>query len=209
MGCSQSSVLYESKSKYENDKSWEELATWGKDLGINTWSKDIVSMNTIHPKLFMGSRLSAQEVIDKGKLTDQDGKIYTASKFHVVCVASEKTCQYCEISDKFKGYDIQDRNQQSDDFLNTGIKTAKHIHKKLRHGNYVLVHCHSGRNRSALAILLYAGMYTNLTYEDALHKIKLHNSSRFSMQSTLQNNQFTQSVKQNWSNLKGKSGRIL
>lgn len=200
MGCTQSAM--KNKNKYQNDKSWEELAVWGKDLGINTWNKNIVSMESIHPKLFMGSRLSAQEVIDGKKLTDQNGKIYIASKFHVVCVASKKTCQYCELSNKYKGYDIQDRHEQSDEFLKTGIQTAKFIHKNLGAGKYVMVHCHSGRNRSALALLLYAALYTDMSYEVALHKIRMHNSSRFSMQKTLQNNQFTQTVKENWENLR-------
>lgn len=205
MGSSQSRVInVSSKKTYENDKSWQALASWGKDIGVNSWDKNIVVMSNIHPKLFMGSRLSAQEVIDKGNLIDQNGTNYKASKFFVVCVASDRTCQYCEISSNFKGYDIHDRKNQQDDFLNTGIQTAKHIHRMLKKGNYVLVHCHSGRNRSALAILIYAAIYTNMSYENALHVIKKQNISRFPMQSTLQNTQFTQSVKQNWDKLKSK-----
>lgn len=202
MGCGPSKAV---KKKYINDQRWKELATWGKHVGVSSWGEEIVCMDSIHPKLFMGSRLSAQVIIDKKNLMDPTGNIYKADRFCVVCVASEKTCQYCEMSKKFKRYDIQDRHNQSDNFLEIAIQTAHHIRNKLRAGKHVLVHCHSGRNRSALAILVYAGMYTNMTYENALHSIKLNNSSRFPIQSTLQNNQFTSVISSKWNELKSKS----
>lgn len=205
MGCVQSSSVDEKTNKYSNDKKWQELASWGKDLGLNSWGEEIVAMKSIHPRLFMGSRLSAQVVIDKGKLHDQDGNIYPTRGFHVVCVASAKTCEYCELSTNFKKYDIQDRNNQSDDFVEIAMETARHMHKKLKKHNHVLVHCHSGRNRSALAVLVYAAMYTQLSYEDALYKIRRDNSSRFSMQSTLQNNAFTAAINTQWLDLRKKA----
>ena len=189
-------------NKYRNDKKWEELASWGSDLGLSTWGKEIVCMNTIHPLLFMGSRLSAQEVIDKGNLFDQNKYTYKGSKFHVICVASDSTCQYCESSNRFQQYDIRDVDHEDELFLQTAIKTADTIHSKLSAGKYVLVHCHSGRNRSALAILVYCARYTDLSYEDALYQIRLLNSSRFSMQQTLQNNSFTSAVRRNWAEIK-------
>jgi protein-tyrosine phosphatase len=191
-------------SDYKNDKRWAKMAAWGKDLGVNSWNKDIVNMDTIHPRLFMGSRLSAQEVIDKGKLMDQNGKYYNANKFYCVCVASPATCEYCKISAKYSTYDVQDINHEDDDFLNTVIKTAHCIRTSLAKGRYVLVHCHTGRNRSALAILVYCAMYTDKTYENSLHEIRQSNSSRFSTQKTLQNSTFTSYVRKNWEDLRSK-----
>jgi hypothetical protein len=199
MGCNNSSLQ---SRKYKNDKKWENLANWGKGLGLKTWSDSIACMDSIHPKLYMGSRLSAQKVIDKQTLIDQHRNRIKGSRFNLVCVASQNTCAYCELSRHYKSYDIQDRSNQNDNFLHVAKKTARHIHGKLKYGSMVLVHCHSGRNRSALAILVYCGMYTNMSYEDALHKIRHDNISRFSTQSTLQNDQFTSTVRNNWQNLK-------
>jgi predicted protein tyrosine phosphatase len=200
MGCTPSKT--DLGKKYEGDTQWRTLASSGKALGMKTWGEEIVSMHPVHPNLFMGSRLSAQAVIDKRHLKDMKGQLYPSHKFNIICVASEKTCMYCEMSSKFHGYDIQDRMNQQDDFLGTAIKTAKHIHNMLTAGKLVLVHCHMGRNRSALAVLVYAGLYTDMTYENALYRIRLCNSSRFSMQSTLQNTQFTSTIRTNWKQLR-------
>tara|TARA_B110000008_G_scaffold87904_1_gene89940 strand:- start:4941 stop:5540 length:600 start_codon:yes stop_codon:yes gene_type:complete len=188
--------------KYKNDKKWEDLASWGKDLGVTSWSKDIVCMDTIHPKLFMGSRLSAQAILDKNKLSDQYKYSYKGSCFHTLCIASDSTCKYCEVSSKFKKYDLQDVDHQDEVFLSTAINTAKKVRKLLRRGRKVLVHCHTGRNRSALVILVYCARYTNMTYEQSLHEIRRLNSSRFPMQSTLQNGSFTSAVRRNWEKLR-------
>ena len=194
-------MINSKKSLYANDKQWANLASWGKDVGVNTWGTEIVQMKTIHPKLFMGSRLSAQQVIDKGKLSDQDGNMYDARKFRLVCIASESTCRYCTSSSKYTSYNMQDRQFTNDEFLKTAIRTAKHIHRHLKWGRYVIVHCHSGRNRSALAILVYCALYTDKTYEVALNEIRVANSSRFQQQSTLQNSKFTSVVSKNWTEL--------
>lgn len=190
--------------KYKNDSKWAEMASWGKDVGLSTWGAEVVSMTSIHTNLFMGSRLSAQQVIDKGHLVDQNRKRYDAAKFHLVCVASDSTCKYCEISNKYKKYDMKDKNHEDDEFLDTAIRTADHIHSQLRWGRKVMVHCHSGRNRSALAVLVYCARYTNYTYANALYQIRLLNQSRFPMQSTLQNNSFTSAVRRNWDDIKTK-----
>lgn len=200
MGCTSSKT--DLGDRYKGDKHWKTLASCGKDLSLKAWGDEIVCMHLVHPNLFMGSRLSAQVVIDKGHLKDLDGKIYLSHNFHTICVASEKTCEYCEMSKKFHGYDIQDRMNQKDDFLGTAIRTANQIHKLLKNGKLVLVHCHSGRNRSALAILVYAGIYTDMPYANALYNIRACNSKRFSMQSTLQNTQFTSTISLNWDNLR-------
>lgn len=189
-------------SKFQNDGKWQEIASWGSDLGLKTWGKDVVCMSSIDPNLFMGSRLSAQEVIDKGKLIDQNMHTYNARNFHLVCVASASTCEYCVLSDKYQNYDIRDINHEDDLFLKTASKTADCIRRKLRWGKKVLVHCHSGRNRSALAVLVYCAKYTNKTYEDSLYQIRLMNVSRFPMQSTLQNSSFTSAVRRNWDDLR-------
>ena len=191
-----------SSSKFEGDKKWARIAAAGRETGSSHWGKQIVKLDIIHPRLFMGSRLSAQEVIDKGRLKDQNENIYDAKQFHLVCVASESTCEYCSISDRYKNYEMQDREFQDDGFLETAVKTADHIHKKLSKGKHVIVHCHAGRNRSALAVLVYCARHTNMSYEEALHQIRLLNSSRFPMQSTLQNNQFTSSVRNNWDKIR-------
>ena len=188
--------------KYKNDNKWSDIASWGSDLGLSTWNDEIVCMSTIHPKLFMGSRLSAQSVIDKKDLIDQNNHRYKGNKFNLVCVASESTCKYCEISDKFQNYDIRDTNHEDDLFIDTAIKTADYIRKCLKRGKLTLVHCHSGRNRSALAVLVYCAKYTDLNYENSLYQIRLLNSSRFSMQSTLQNTTFTSAVRRNWDKIK-------
>ncbi len=206
MGCASSkntfTAVVTASNDFHNDEKWEEMANWGKDLGLATWGKDVVRMSSIHTRLFMGSRLSAQEVIDNGTLKDQDNKHYRASRFHLVCVASDSTCKYCTMSSKYKKYDIKDTNHEDTQFIKTAIKTAKCINNILKWGGYVLVHCHSGRNRSALAVLVYCAKYTNLTYENALYQIRILNSSRFPMQSTLQNTSFTSAVRNNWQNIR-------
>ena len=189
-------------NKFANDTKWARIAAEGKLTGSSHWGTQIVRLDSIHRNLFMGSRLSAQEVIDKGRLKDQHQNIYDAKQFHVVCVASENTCAYCTISDKYKNYEMQDRQNQTEDFLQTAIKTADHIHKKLKAGKHVIVHCHAGRNRSALSVLIYCARHTNMTYEESLYQIRLLNISRFPMQSTLQNNQFTTSVRINWDKIR-------
>ena len=153
----------------------------------------------------MGSRLSAQVVIDKGRLYDQNHKSYSPQIFETVCVASQKACDYCKISKKYKKYDMHDRQNQDDNFLSTAIETAEHIHNRLKKGKNVLVHCHSGRNRSALSILVYCAMYTDKTFDKALQEIRKQNSSRFDPHKTLQNTQFTSKVREKWDELKLKS----
>jgi len=188
-------------SKYENDKTWENITKWSAELGIKSWSSSVVCMYTIHPRLFMGSRLSAQTIIDKGVFKDQDGVAHEAKAFRSVCVASERTCAYCESSSKYQHFEVHDRQHTDEDFLETVITCCKKMHKMLRRGNLVLVHCHSGRNRSALAVLVYCAMYTDMSYEDALFQVRKLNSTRFSMQSTLQNSSFTSFVRANWQQL--------
>jgi len=195
--------------KYKNDDKWNDIASWGASMGLSTWGEEIVCMKSIHPKLFMGSRLSAQSVIDKKDLVDQDKLIYKGRNFHLVCVASESTCKYCEISDKYKKYDIRDTNHEDDLFIKTAVKTADYIKRCLSRGRLTLVHCHSGRNRSALAILVYCAKYTDLTYENALHQIRLMNSSRFPMQSTLQNTTFTTAVRRNWDTIRSSKKKSI
>lgn len=184
------------------------MASFGKDLGLSTWGAGIVHMHSIHPRLFLGSRLSAQAIIDNGQLYDQNKKYYKANAFYSVCVAAGSTCNYCEISSKYKRYDITDSNHEDDAFLETVMMTADHIHSKLRRGKKVIVHCHSGRNRAALAVLVYCARHKDpkvWTYEKSLYEIRLLNSSRFSMQSTLQNNSFTSAVRRNWDTLRSAS----
>lgn len=190
--------------KYKNDPKWRNIASWGSELGLNTWGTEIVKMDTIHANLYMGSRLSAQEVIDHGKLYDQYDNMYNARKFALVCIASKSTCEYCELSSKYSKFDVQDKDYEDDHFLKTVVKTADHIHKKLKWKKSVLVHCHTGRNRSALAILVYCAKYTEMTFEDALYQIRRLNSKRFPMQSTLQNTTFTTFVRNKWNDLKSR-----
>lgn len=199
----------EKKNKYKNDTKWADMAAWGKDIGLSTWGAEVVCMKSINTNLFMGSRLSAQSVIDKGKLVDQDKKRYDAKHFHLVCVASDSTCQYCEISNKYKNYDMKDKHHENDLFLETAIKTADHIHNQLKWGRKVMVHCHSGRNRAALAVIVYCARYTDYTYNDALYQIRLLNSSRFPMQSTLQNNSFTSTVREKWDTIKKQKSSLF
>ena len=190
--------------KYKNDTQWRDIAAWGAELGLSSWGPEIVKMDSIHPNLYMGSRLSAQEVIDGGNLHDQHDAVHKAKKFALVCIASNSTCQYCEISSEYARFDMQDKDHKNDHFLKEAVKTADHIHRKLRWKKNVLVHCHAGRNRSALAILVYCARHTDMTYETALHQIKLLNSHRFPMQSTLQNNAFTSFVRLKWKELKSR-----
>ena len=188
-------------SKYQNDKKWAEIVQWSSELGINSWGKEIVHMHTINKNLYMGSRLSAQEVIDKGNLIDQNKVIYDAKTFYLMCIASKKTCEYCEISSKYTSYNIKDDGTMDDESKKIIEKVADSIHKKLRRSK-LLVHCHSGRNRSALAILAYCARYTDYTYENALYQIRYLNSHRFPMQSTLQNSSFTSFMRSNWDSFK-------
>jgi protein-tyrosine phosphatase len=146
----------------------------------------------------MGSRLSAQEVIDKGNLYDQNKQQYSGKDFHIICVASPETCEYCSMSDKFNSYRIHDKaDVVADDIKDMIERVVCKMHKKLKK-NKVMVHCHSGRNRSALAILAYCAKYTNYTYGEALFQIRSLNSHRFPMQSTLQNNEFTSFMRRHW-----------
>lgn len=195
MGCS-------SSSQFKNDKYWEDRAKWGKEMNMKTWNKNVSKMDAIAENLYMGSRLSAQQVIDKGNFSDQYGNIYDAKQFHTICVASGDTCDYCQTSSKYNNYHIYDRHNQSDDFLGTALVCARKMHKYLRRKKNVLVHCHSGRNRSALVILVYAALYTDLTFEESICKIRQCNSHRFEKSATLQNNQFTQLIKERWHTLR-------
>ena len=193
------------KKTFENDPKWERIAsTWSQELGMSSWGKEIVHMNTIHCNLFMGSRLSAQEIIDKGNLYDQNKQQYSGKDFHIICVASPETCEYCTMSDKFNSYRIHDRaDVVADDIKDMIERIVCKMHKKLKK-NKVMVHCHSGRNRSALAILAYCAKYTKYTYGDALFQIRSLNSHRFPMQSTLQNNEFTSFMRTHWDEFREK-----
>jgi protein-tyrosine phosphatase len=84
-------------------------------------------------------------------------------------------------------------------------KVATEIHKKLKQKKNVIIHCHSGRNRSALAIMAYCAKYTSLCYGEALFQVRKLNSHRFPMQSTLQNNQFTSFLRKNWEDFRDES----
>lgn len=190
------------QNTFQNDKKWERIASSGSSTGTTSWTKDIVRMKTIHPKLFMGSRLSAQEVIDKGQLKDQDNNFYDAKRFHTLCVASNSTCEYCVVSSQYQGFDMYDRANQDTSFLSTALESAKHLKKKLDRGKNVIVHCHSGRNRSALVVMVFTAQNTSLSYEEALYQVRYLNSHRFPMQSTLQNNQFTSHLRENWTKIR-------
>lgn len=185
--------------QYRNDKKWENIAKWSEELGVQPWGKSVVSMPTIHFGLLMGSRLSAQKIIDGQTVSDQYGNEYKNSKnLRVICVASEKTCEFCNADKRFVTFGIRDKNHESNDFLDEVQKAAEQLNKFLTAGLRVLVHCHSGRNRSALIILIYCAMYTKLSYTESLHKIRVYNKSRFPMQSTLKNSSFTSHVRLNW-----------
>lgn len=186
---------------YKNDRKWETMASWADELGVKSWGAEIVQISNIHPYLFMGSRLSAQAVIDRGKLIDQHDKKYDAGKFNVICVASDEVCAYCNTSSKYSSFEIHDRDAETN-FLAAAIAAADIIHKHTKQKKHVLVHCHAGRNRAALAILVYCAKYTMLSYTDALFHIRKSNSSRFPMQQTLQNNSFTSTVRMEWDNIR-------
>lgn len=192
-------IKVEKKRTFENDLKWQQIAsTWSQELGMTSWNKDIVHMNKIHTNLFMGSRLSAQEIIDKGDLYDQNKQKYSGKEFHVICVASPETCEYCLMSNKFNSYKIHDQvDVVADDIKDMIQNVVSKMHNKLKKYK-VLVHCHSGRNRSALAILAYCAKYTNYTYGEALFIIRNLNSHRFPMHKTLQNSEFTTFMRTHW-----------
>lgn len=187
------------RHKYTNDKSWERLASEGRHIGLSVWNMNVARLVPLHSRLFMGSRLSAQQVIDGAHFKDQFGVTYEAKMFDIVCVASGRTCDFCEISEQYKQFHMFDRHgASSEDFINTSIQSARYIQTRLAKGRHVLVHCHSGRNRSALSILVYAAIYTTLSFEESVNLIRASNASRFPHRSTLQNRQFLIAVKENW-----------
>lgn len=192
-------------SAHANDNRWSEIAQWSSELGISTWGGEIVSMPQIHPFLFMGSRLSAQRIIDGQELKDTQGKVYAGQQFDTVCIASDSTCEYCNISERYKRFLLRDQEFRDASFLKHAVAAAAAMHAKLMKGKHILVHCHSGRNRCALAILMYCCKYTNFSYEHALYLIRLQNSKRFSMQSTLQNSSFTRYARLNWDKIRSNS----
>ena len=192
------------KNPYANDKKWEQLAKQSEELGIESWNADVVCLKTIHPHLIMGSRWSAQNVLDGKSVLDQYNTEYRDSKtLKTLCIANKETCAYCTSSKRYAFHFLEDRHFGSDTkYLSHVCQAAKHLHSELLTGNTVLVHCHSGRNRSALVILVYCCMFTNLSYEDALFMIRKYNSRRFSMQSTLKNSSFTSHVRINWNSIR-------
>ena len=191
--------------QYRHDSRWAQIAKWSEELGVKSWNKNVVCMSAIHPQLLMGSRLSAQCIIDGNDLCDQFGRVYTdSSKLRMICVASNDTCAYCGHSKRFSFFCVRDKEHDTSAYLEVVVAAAKLMHKFLSRNKIVLVHCHSGRNRSALVILVYCAMYTNLTYEEALFSIRKHNSSRFETQNTLKNSSFTSHVRMQWNELKKK-----
>ena len=191
---------------FKGDPKWQELSQWGRELGVSTWTSKIVSMPTFHANLFMGSRLSVQNLIDGKEVVDQYNKVYNMHNMQFSCVASQKTCHYCDFTSKGTAFNMRDRNEQDSDFLNVAVQAAENLHRALSKGN-VLVHCHSGRNRSALIVLVYAAMYTNFDYNTSLSMIKNYNASRFPRASTLINSSFTRIVEVNWDDIR--SNRTL
>ena len=99
-------------------------------------------------------------------------------------------------------YCVRDIEQDDDAYLGVVETAAREVYAMLKKGKIVLVHCHSGRNRSALVILVFCAFYTNLTFEDAVYRIRKYNSSRFSMQSTLKNTSFIAHVRAKWAELR-------
>lgn len=184
---------------FKNDKKWEQLASWSDELGVPSWSSSVVCMRDIHPNLLMGSRYSAQKLMDGDVIKDQDGTEYKNSRtMRILCTASKKTCEYCNYGLRYHLFVIRDASHDNNQFLRVAVRAAAMLQKLLSKNNKVLVHCHSGRNRSALVILVYCALYTNWTYAQSLHKVRTYNTSRFSMQNTLANATFTREVRMNW-----------
>ena len=203
-------MFFPLKSKmeaYRNDKKWAQLAKWSHEMGIPSWSARVVRMSSIHPGILMGSRLSAQSIIDGESLSDQDGTEHRDGKrFHILCVARMQTCGFCQHSNRFHSVIIRDRDASTNiEFLKNAQVAASLLFRLLQGGNTVLVHCHSGRNRSALVILVYCAMYTSLSFDASLYRIKNYNSRRFSRKDTLSNRSFVTKVKENWEDLRNEA----
>lgn len=189
---------------YRHDKKWGQLAKWSNELGIPSWSSSVVRMASIHPNLLMGSRLSAQSIIDGCAIKDQDETEHRDNKhFHILCVARSKTCSFCDHSSRFHSVVIRDRDIGSNPEMMDNAKVAADLlHTLLSKKKIVLVHCHSGRNRSALVILVYCARYTSLTFDASLFRIKRYNGRRFSEKHTLSNTSFVRCVRRNWDELR-------
>lgn len=189
-------------SDFKGDRKWRSLSQWGKELGVLSWTSSVVSMPSIHPNILMGSRLSVQELIDGNEVTDQFRTDYRMSDLVFLCAASSKTCEYCEYTDRARAFHLRDRHEHDSAFLELAVRAAQRLRTMLSKRERVLVHCHSGRNRSALVILIYAAMYTDLEYEQAVSYIKDYNASRFPRASTLKNTSFTRMVSANWGSMR-------
>ena len=187
---------------YQNDPKWRELSNWGKELGVSSWRSDVVVMDAIHPNILMGSRLSVQELIDGNTIKDQHGGVYDFRRMHFLCAASARTCEYCSVTSQGTAFHLRDRNENDSKFLHDTIQAARHLRNSIKKKHFVLVHCHSGRNRSALVILVYCAMFTGLSYDDSVRLIKDNNATRFPRSSTLKNSSFTRIVKVNWEDLR-------
>ena len=199
---------YQSLSDFRDDPKWRELSQWGKELGVSSWTSKVVLMPSIHRNLLMGSRLSVQNLIDGEEVVDQFKSSYNIHNIQFLCAASEKTCRYCDFTNKGVAFNLRDRDEQDSAFLANGIEAAFQLHRMLAR-SHVLVHCHSGRNRSALVILLYAALFTHLEYDEAVSTIKNYNASRFPRESTLKNSSFTRIVKINWKDIRERRNLTL
>lgn len=196
-------VTKRSLDEFKGDPKWRELSKWGKELGVSSWTAAVVTMPAIHPYILMGSRLSVQNIIDGQGVQDQFGNVFTLQKnLFFLCAASGRTCDYCDATNKGTAFHLRDRDERDSVFLNGAIQAAQHLHAELRKKHYVLVHCHSGRNRSALVILVFCALYTNLSFNEAVRIIKDYNSSRFPRSSTLKNSSFSKIVQVNWDTIR-------
>ena len=189
--------------RFQHDKKWEKIAHWSHELGIPSWSTGVACMKTIHPRILMGSRLSVQRIMDGGTVTDQFAQKYSNGPSLVtLCAASESTCEYCSSSRRFHTFVMHDRSDSDGDFMLVAQQAARAMHGFLQQNKTVLVHCHSGRNRSALVVLVYCAMFTPCNYSNALLRVRTHNSKRFPPQQTLSNVAFRTELQRVWDELK-------
>ena len=151
------------------------------------WNSSIAHHARIHPRLFVGSRLSVARLRQGLPVVDQHGAAHRRDAFFLVCVAGDSVCRYAQCDPRAQAFHMRDRvYDECGDVLRRAEPAAELVWERLRRSN-VLVHCHAGQNRAALVVAVMAARHGLASSFDDLASIMREDNAKRGIDRSLVN----------------------
>ena len=145
---------------------------------VGTLANDIVILDKLDKRLYLGSELSANVVKDN-------------KEWAIVRLGGNKVRKKLDYSapDDFHDENLTTENEKQG-FLGIMAKASDAIDRALKAGKKVLVHCEQGINRSVASIVFWAARYKNADVEQTIHYVRNRNKERNKNLGALTNSTF-------------------